>query len=315
VSRRFVFIGVTTGSSSIMRIFPRWRDLLGLGGDVEITGHDIPVEAPPERYREAVVALRDDPGAVGALVTTHKIGVYEAARDLFEATDELAELCREVSCIASRDGTLRGWAKDPIAAGRSLERVMEPDHFREGGGHALCMGAGGSGTAITLYLCTRRPDGDAPERVLVTDRSVARLERLAALVERIGARGRVELVHLRGAEAHDRLVRRLPPRSLVVNATGMGKDVPGSPLGEEARFPVGALVWELNYRGELGFLHQARAQEAKRLLTVEDGWAYFINGWSAVMEEVFERRITDAELDLLAREAEFARPDDEEGKR
>ena len=54
----------------------------------------------------------------------------------------------------------------------------------------------------------------------------------------------------------------LPPRSLVVNATGMGKDRPGSPLRAGAAFPERSAVWELNYRGELEFLRQARAQAA-----------------------------------------------------
>jgi shikimate dehydrogenase len=304
--RRFRFVGVTTGGSSIMRIFPRWRDALGLGDDVEMAGMDIPVGAGPERYRAAVEELRDDPATVGALVTTHKIGVYEAARDLFDELDELAGLCGEVSCIAKRNGGLGGWAKDPIACGRSLERLLGERHFRDGGGEALCMGAGGSGTAIALYLAARRPGGDRPGRIVVTDRDPARLERLEATLERAGASA--ELVHAPGTEVHDRLLGELRPRSLVVNATGMGKDVPGSPLGPFAVFPEEAVAWELNYRGELGFLHHARAQAATRRLRPEDGWTYFIHGWTSVIEEVFERPIPHEELERLAAEAAFARP-------
>ena len=85
--RRFAFIGVTTGGSSIMRIWPRWREVLGLGSDVELVGRDIAVGAPPEAYRQAVRELIDDPGAVGALVTTHKIDVYQQGRDLLAGVD------------------------------------------------------------------------------------------------------------------------------------------------------------------------------------------------------------------------------------
>jgi shikimate dehydrogenase len=303
--RRFTFIGVTTGSSSIVRIFPRWREVLELGADVELVGRDIPIGASPDAYRRAVAELRDDPGAVGALVTTHKIGIYQQGRELFAGVDDLAELCGEVSCLAKRDGELYGWAKDPVAAGRTLEGLLAPDHFRDGGGHVLCMGAGGSGTAIAVYLLARRPEGDHPARLVVTDRSPERLERLEATLASVDHSTEVGLA---GADRHEQLLESLPPRSLVVNATGMGKDIEGSPLDDGARFPRDAVVWELNYRGELDFLQQARAQAADGGLTVEDGWIYFINGWSAVMEEVFQRPISETDLRVLAAEAEFARP-------
>lgn len=304
--RRLVFIGVTTGRSSIVRIWPRWRDTLGLGDDVELVGRDIAVGAPPQAYRQAVRVLIDDPGAVGALVTTHKIGIYQEGRDLLAGVDELAQLCGEVSCLAKRGGGVYGWAKDPVAAGRTLERVLSSHHFHEDGGHVLCMGAGGSGTAIAVYLLARRPGGDHPGRLVVTDRSPQRLERLRTIVERLDHDSTVELA---GADHHEQLLEELPPRSLVVNATGMGKDVEGSPLGSAARFPDEAVVWELNYRGELDFLQQARAQAQERGLKVQDGWAYFINGWSSVIEEVFQRPISDQDLRVLAAEAEFARPE------
>ena len=58
----------------------------------------------------------------------------------------------------------------------------------------------------------------------------------------------------------------------MINATGMGKDLPGSPITEAGRFPMNGVAWELNYRGELQFLDQALAQREARNLTVEDGW-------------------------------------------
>jgi len=289
MSRRFVFIGVTTGSSSIVPIFPRWRDALGLPGDVELSGCDLPVGAPPETYRAAIAALKDDPDVLGALVTTHKLDVLRAAEDLFDELDEQARALGEVSCIARRDGRLLGWAKDTLTAARALESVIASDHFAAGG-HALVVGAGGAGAAIVAHLRTLEP-----ERIVVTDPDPDRLERLQGVERALTA------------DASD-LLAALPPRSLVVNATGMGKDRPGSPLRDDARFPERAVVWELNYRGELGFLHQARAQQAERDLLVEDGWRYFIHGWTAVMEEVFQRPITAEEFERLSELAEFARP-------
>jgi shikimate dehydrogenase len=294
VSRRFVFVGVTTGASSMVSIFPRWRDALGLPADVELVGLDLPVGAPPERFRAAVQRLKEEEDVVGALVTTHKIDVVCAAGDLFDELDEHARRLGEVSCIARRDGRMLGWAKDPITAARVLETVTPPGYFRAGG-HALCLGAGGAGSVIAELL---RGVSQPPERIVVTDRSP----------ERVGRLGGVDAVVVDDPAEHDRLLAALPPRSLVVNATGMGKDLPGSPITDAARFPERSAVWELNYRGELEFLRQARAQEAERGLHVEDGWRYFIHGWAAIIEEVFERPISDDEIDRLAQIAAFARP-------
>jgi shikimate 5-dehydrogenase len=83
-------------------------------------------------------------------------------------------------------------------------------------------------------------------------------------------------------------VAGLPDGSLVINATGLGKDAPGSPLSDAAVFPRKGIVWDLNYRGDLIFLDQARRQAADRELQVEDGWTYFLYGWTQVIAEVFD---------------------------
>jgi shikimate 5-dehydrogenase len=100
----------------------------------------------------------------------------------------------------------------------------------------------------------------------------------------------------------------LPPHSLVVNATGLGKDAPGSPLTNRARFPDHGFAWDFNYRGHLLFLDQARAQRQQRQLHIEDGWIYFLHGWTRVMAEVFALEIPTAgpvfqELAQLAKHA------------
>ena len=74
---------------------------------------------------------------------------------------------------------------------------------------------------------------------------------------------------------------------MVVNATGLGKDRPGSPLTDAVVFPEDGIVWEFNYRGKLDFLRQAQAHRADCHLTTEDGWLYFIHGWTRVIAEVF----------------------------
>lgn len=307
MTRYFTFIGVTTTQSSIMRLFPHWRDRLGLGEDVEITGWDLPIHAPRARYRTVVSRLREDPANLGALVTTHKIDLYEAARDLFDEVDDYARLCGEVSCIAKRDGRLCGWAKDPISAGRSLDGILGPSYFGRTSGEVLCFGAGGSGVAITLHLLSRPDARDRPARIVVTDRSAERLESLRALHRRLDFDVRVDYVRNADPLVNDDLVARLPPASLVINATGMGKDTPGSPVSDAVAFPDQGIAWELNYRGALDFLHQA-AHQATRRLRVDDGWDYFIHGWTAVIEEIFNHQISTDELAALRQDAAFARP-------
>ena len=111
------------------------------------------------------------------------------------------------------------------------------------------------------------------------------------------------------ASRNDELLASLRPGSLVINATGLGKDAPGSPLTDAARFPLNGLAWEFNYRGDLGFLRQARAQQTSRKLHIEDGWIYFIHGWTSVIAEVFhiDIAVSGPQFDELARIASLTR--------
>jgi shikimate 5-dehydrogenase len=297
------FIGVTTASSSIMGLFPRWARVLGLG-DVRITGRDLPLDATPQMYREAVALIKSDPNTRGALVTTHKIRLLEAARDLFDELDPNAVLCGEVSSISKRDGRLIGHAKDPITAGRALETVLRPNHFA-GGGEALIIGAGGAGTAITVYLLSRE---DRPGRIVTIDPSAERLAALRGTHAQLETSD-VRLEYLENADPmqNDRVLAALEPESLVVNASGLGKDRPGSPITDAALFPMGGVAWELNYRGSLEFLHQAQSQRDARNLRVEDGWLYFLHGWSEVVLEVFGLEWTPERFAALSEEAERSR--------
>ena len=79
----FIFVGVTTNKSSIVKIFPRWMDVLGL--DVQLAGIDAPLHAPAETYRAIVEHIKSDPMVRGGLVTTHKLDLLAATRDLGKA--------------------------------------------------------------------------------------------------------------------------------------------------------------------------------------------------------------------------------------
>ncbi len=280
------FIGVTTGSSSIQHVFPRWAAHLGLQ-DAVLQGIDLPLHAPAEDYRTVVRFIAEDPLSLGALVTTHKIDLFAACHDLFDEIDSFAALMGETSCISKRDGRLICHAKDPISSGLALDAFLPAGFWAGGPADALCLGAGGSSIAISWYLSQQERGLDRPARIIVTNRSAARLDHLREIHASLPTDTLFEY-HLTPTPADNaRVLADLAPRSVVVNATGLGKDAPGSPLPDDAVFPLDGVAWDLNYRGDLVFLDQARAQSADRRLQVEDGWIYFVHGWTQVIAEVF----------------------------
>ena len=298
------FVGVTTGSSSIMTVFPLWADILGLPTRT-LVGHDLPMDADPAVYREMVERIRDDEHHRGALVTTHKMSVFAAASDLFDELDPFAVSCSEISSISKRGDRLIGRAKDPITVDLALNDFLPADHFARTGAEVIILGAGGSGTALSWALAER---DDAPARITVTDRSQPKLDHLREVHRQHGTPdGLISYVLTPTAADADAVVAAAPAGSVIANATGLGKDRPGSPLTDAVVFPEGAWVWEFNYRGSLEFLHQARAQQEARSLHVVDGWRYFIHGWSQVVADVFELTLTPAIVEELAAAAESVR--------
>jgi shikimate 5-dehydrogenase len=281
------FIGVTTGKSSIMKVFPAWADYLGLK-DAVIKGIDFKLHDDPSAYRKAVEFIRDDPLSLGALVTTHKIDLFHACRDLFDVIDQHALLMDETSCISKRNGKLICHAKDPISSGLAIDGFLGETYFAEHDADLFSMGAGGSTIAITWHLMRRSRGKNAPGRVVVTNRSQHRLDEIRRIHAEVESDVPVEYLLAETAEANDAVLKTLNPGSLVINATGLGKDAPGSPLTDTAEFPEKSVVWDLNYRGDLVFLDQARRQETEKSLRVEDGWTYFLHGWTQVIAEVFD---------------------------
>ena len=281
----FYFIGVSTASSSIRRVFPAWARHLGL--DATLDGIDLAIDDDPANYRAVVRRIKDDPRARGALVTTHKLNLYRAAADLFDEVGPDTRTLGEVSCLAKRGGALFGDAKDPITCALSLDAVVGDGYWAGTGAHLLLLGAGGSSLALTLALHRRSRAGEpVPERIVVSNRRPGRIAEMREIHSRIGFSIPIEY-HLAPVPTdNDALVAALPAGSVVANATGLGKDRPGSPLSDAARFPEAARAWDFNYRGDLVFLDQARAQAGRGVQAV-DGWFYFLHGWTRVIAEVF----------------------------
>jgi shikimate dehydrogenase len=295
------FIGVTTGQSSMTRLFPLWAQVLGL--DAQLVGLDLPLHAEPELYRRIVAHIKNDPLSLGALITTHKVDLFNAAGDMLDTVDSYARLCSEVSCISRPQGRLIGHAKDPLTSRIALQEMLEPGYWERSGAHVFCMGAGGSGIALAANLLTWPDLTDRPQCIVMVSRRQQPLDKLRAIVEQLPPGVEIEYMLNEDPRKNDQLLAALPPGSLVINATGMGKDRPGSPITDAALFPGEGIVWELNYRGSLEFLHQAKAQERQRKLRVYDGWRYFLVSWADHIAEVFNITITPEQFARMVEKA------------
>ena len=296
----FYFIGVTTRQSSIVQLFPLWMRELGFP-EVALEGIVLQLDDEPERYREVVAQIKWDSRSLGGLVITHKINLLSAAQDMFDYLDPYATLLHEISSISNQNGRLEGHAKDPVSAGKTLDALLDAEYFaRTTQAEVLCLGAGGAGTAIALHLCSKPSPDDCPVRMVVTDRMQERLDHLQQTIARVNLRIAFEFRLIDAPEQTDALMASVSPGSLVINATGLGKDRPGAPITDAALFPENALAWELNYRGELDFMRQPLRQQASRRLRVEDGWVYFLHGWTQVIEQVLHIPMGGALFERLA---------------
>jgi len=307
----FYFIGVTTNESAMARILPLWSKALDL--NLELVGIDLPIEATPAQYRDAISDMKSDPKALGAVVTTHKQKVYEHAADLFDEFDAMAKLTHEVSSIAQTGTSIAGLTMPQcMSSTLALNTMLDVDYWKTRQSDALFLGAGGAARAIVLCLLfdcesdktltKRRPY--TPKQITLVDTHQEQLDSVASLLEPL--RGNVGIKYVLHASAadNDRLLASVPKGSLIVNATGMGKDRPGSPITDAAKFPEASVVWELNYRGERSFLKQAKSQEERQSLQIHDGWIFFLHGWTQALEPVLQRKFSPGEFDRLAEIAE-----------
>ncbi len=300
------FIGVTTTQSSIMKIFPKWAHILGL--DAQLVGYDAPIHADEDIYRAIVQHIKDDPLSVGALITTHKIDLLNACRDMFNWLDPYAEVCDEISCIAKVDGVLDGYAKDPISSGLTLEHFVPRVHWEQNQADVLCLGAGGAAIAISVYIAQQTKVNHHPQKFIVVDILQERLDSIRSIHAKLETPIQFEYHLTSDASENDRIMADLPNGSMVINATGLGKDRTGSPLTDAGIFPHDGLVWELNYRGQRDFMKQAQQQADTRNLIIEDGWVYFLHGWTQVVAEIFQIDLTSERFTQLDGAALALRP-------
>jgi shikimate dehydrogenase len=223
--------------------------------------------------------------------------------------DANAILCDEISSISKLENRLEGHAVDPISSRLTWNHFVPDGHFRNtnssepgtrSGPSVLCLGAGGAAIAISVAV-TRLED--RPKKFVCVDRNPMRLEMLKQTHDQLETDVQFEYVLSENALENDARVAMLEPGSIIINATGMGKDRPGSPVTDAVIFPQHAIIWELNYRGSLEFWQQAKSQAVTRNLQLEDGWVYFLHGWTQVIAQVFHLEITPEKFAQLGRAA------------
>ena len=151
----FFFYGVSTAGSSIMKIFPRWAAELGKP-QVVLEGVDFKIHAEPAKYRAAVAQIKGDRLSLGALITTHKIDLYDAASDLFDYLDPYARITNEITCISKKEAVLEGYGLEPLSSGKTLDTILGENYFGRTGGQVLCFGAGGSAAGCLLHLMEKK---------------------------------------------------------------------------------------------------------------------------------------------------------------
>lgn len=291
-----LFVGISTGGSGVHATYPRWAPLFAPGS--VLRGIDLPEDADPERFRALLRTMAANPAVRGAVVTSHKLRLHRAGRELFDGTEPVVDLTHEVNSLDTRNG-IRAFARDP----QSLDAVLDQT---VGDRPTVCIGSGGS--AIALLLATQldiaatlrtgrpvvRPDGSGRGPLTIVGRDPDALAEVRDVLRRCGLTDRpVRLVHAPSPDELRRTLATALPGTAVINATGLGKTAPGSPLPDPDCFPADALAWDFNYRGPLTFLDQARAAG----IPAVDGWDYFVAGWSAALAAITDRDLTPELLD------------------
>jgi shikimate 5-dehydrogenase len=309
-----LFIGVSTSGSVAHAAFGRWA--AELGQPWVLRGVDLPADAPPDAFRRLVSVMRGNPAVRGAVVTAHKLRLYRACGRDLARRDWLTGVTHEINALVATE-VLAGYARDAVSLARILPGLIRSTGAAGPGDlHVLCLGAGGAATALLLALhldtdperdgaAGGRPRADPPGSVTFTDVGPRALADLRSVADRAGiGTSRLSFIRVRDPADSDALVADLPSPALVINATGLGKDAPGSPVTGRVRFGPGTLAWDLNYRGDLAFLRQAAASGA----TAVDGWDYFVAGWAGGLTAIAQTRFTGDVLTRFARAAAPYRP-------
>ena len=139
---------------------------------------------------------------------------------------------------------------------------------------------------MTWYMLQRSHGTNRPSRLIVTNRSLPRLDEIRHFHGQIAPRCPSSIT-TRRSRTDRPAPAGLKPGSLVINATGLGKDA--ARLAADGRRRLAregtGLGFQLSRRLDVFASGPRRGRPGN--LQIEDGWIYFIHGWTRVIAEVF----------------------------
>lgn len=301
---RIYFLGVRTRGSASHKAFPAW--MRAIGWSASLVGVDMALNSSCAGYGEFLARMKEDEYCAGAQITSHKVGVFECLADQLDSLDPDARSLGEVGAVSVAAGALTGFSPDMLALADELTRLLAAEDSSTNAREVIILGGGGAGRAVAL-TSARFGTGIVPKITITECDAAIRADLEARLNTSLPSADRVRLQVRDGAD-NDEIVRNAPARSLLVNATGRGKDIEGSPVSEGTIFPVESIAWDLNYRGDLRFLHQARAQHRSNGVQVLDGWDYFLRNWYVCLQRLANHEPSEYRFEQFYKASEFLRP-------
>lgn len=285
----FYFLGVSTQNSAIISLFPAWCEVLGVC--CSLRGVDLAIDSSPSSYTSLLEEMKKK-SCVGGLITTHKSNVFRYGETCFKQVSPVSEALHEVSVIYKRKNhsELFGDALDTVSIEPIINKLTETNSlWSKGDKNVVVFGGGGAGLALVYALCNKAIS--QPINITIIENNQKRIVFLKKMLNNsILFPLNVEVLH---SEQGEFSISHVGKKPLIVNATGMGKDLPGSPIKNFQNIPPESTIWDFNYRGELSFLKYASKYNIEKKLLIEDGWDYFLSGWVHVMCMVFNIEISD----------------------
>lgn len=302
VKPTMLFIGVSTHKSFINEVFYDWLHIIKRDG--ELIGVNLDINCKPLNYLDICSFIRANELVLGSLVTTHKVNLYNAAKDLFDYLPRTCNEFEEIGCIYKNNGKLCGEVTDLFSVKNALGNILPENYLSTSPIDFCILGSGGAGLALAYRILI--DENQKLNRLVITDVSKERIIATNSILKKYDKRGILELFLVKNNDT-DNIIRNLRQGSVIVNATGLGKDRPGAPFTENVDIPYKCFIWDFNYRGALDFLKIATAQQKRKQLIIHDGWRYFINGWMQVISRVFNVENIETYFDQFLQIAEAKR--------